>query len=99
MSIVHINNIIPIIITLIIITPIVITPLIILAYYDDYIIYVIYNIRDIYATFLTPAQGNFRITENPGVLSDPLTFLKKYGTYGHLPGAKRNDFSRRCPWC
>mgnify|MGYP003302412643 CR=1 FL=1 len=28
----------------------------------------------------------------------PPTFLKKYGTYGLLPGARHNDFSRRSPW-
>ena len=44
-------------------------------------------------------RGNFRSPENPGFLSDPPTFLKKYGTYGLLPGALRNDFSRRFSWC
>ena len=44
-------------------------------------------------------RGNFRNTENPGIFDDPPTFLKKDGSHGHLPGALRNDFSRRFSWC
>merc|ERR1712110_586684 len=37
-------------------------------------------------------RGNFRSPENPGFLSDPPpTLLKKYGTYGLLPGAIHTD--------
>ena len=46
-------------------------------------------------TFLTTGQGNLEVTENPGFFYDPPTFLKKYGTYGHIPGARHND----CSWC
>ena len=51
-------------------------------------------------TCLTPVQGNLEVTEHPGFSDDPPpTFLKNNGTaYGHIPGARHNDFSRRSPW-
>ena len=45
-------------------------------------------------------RGNFRNPGIPGNFADPPpTVLKNYGSYGLLPGAIRNDFSRRFPWC
>ena len=36
--------------------------------------------RNINATFWAPAQGNIRITEHPGNLDDPPTFLRELQT-------------------